>query len=141
METPFSKDLLFLELPLTLQGSRHVHDILLWTTRPQPPTALKVSTVYMHGQDNSQPVCIYPTRSTEIPPPSTRYFPNLPSKRSFAAHPSFVVHVALVADEDSVHVWQSVRLNLLHPIANVAERLDVGHVVHQEDAHAPSVVR
>mmetsp|Transcript_11611 Transcript_11611/g.46911 ORF Transcript_11611/g.46911 Transcript_11611/m.46911 type:complete len:207 (-) Transcript_11611:180-800(-) len=51
-----------------------------------------------------------------------------------------VHHVALVADQHLVHRLSRVLLDVPDPVPDVAERLVVGDVVHQQDAHSSTVV-
>jgi len=52
-----------------------------------------------------------------------------------------VDHVALVANQDLVHVVGGVLLNVPDPVSNVLERLLVRDVVYEQDAHGTAVVR
>ncbi len=53
---------------------------------------------------------------------------------------SRVLHVRLVADEDSGDVVRGVLLDLAHPVVNRAEALSVGDVVGHDDAMRSLVV-
>ena len=55
-------------------------------------------------------------------------------KKPPKTHPLRLVHVALVADENLVHVLVRVPFNLLHPRLYAVEAVPVGHVVDEEDA-------
>ena len=50
-------------------------------------------------------------------------------------------HVALVPNENLVHMNVSVLLNLPHPVPNAVEAAAVGHVVHQQDSLSTPEVR
>ena len=55
-------------------------------------------------------------------------------------HGSSGFEVALVADQQLVHVLRSIPVDLVEPLLHVVERLEVGHVVDDDDAVGSSVV-
>jgi hypothetical protein len=50
------------------------------------------------------------------------------------------VDIALVSNQHTIHILRRILIDLSHPIADVVERVLVGHVVDEQNAHGSSVV-
>ena len=61
--------------------------------------------------------------------------------RNSVFHDLLVRHIALVADQQLVHSFRSISVNLLQPLLDIVEAVHVGDIVDDADAVRTAIVR